>query len=270
MLSFWERLRRWKREALKDLGKRWWWVLIVAPTAGFVWALISARIVHATNKYIDSHVTLAAIRPALHAAVSLFSGHPFVVMLEAIVSVFLVIVAHAYWISSKKSDAAEQPDVALVWDWGVDEKKVSSWMGSKGKSILVDNRTDRTISRVQVDSEPLRYPIRFDEINEILPKTSRVAVGRWDVEQQSQSTTMDGYNHHIMMNSDDLDVRGFIKPKSHNRGISSSFVEIPMSVTFDSQSARWKIEFDFHYDPTDDDSCFSRKRGYKVETPPAA
>jgi hypothetical protein len=166
-------------------------------------------------------------------------------------------------------ERTQQPDVALLWDWTDEQRAARTLSNHMEKSILVDNRSDHTISRIQVDSEPLRYPIQFDEINEILPQTSREAVGRWDMStmsgtQGSQSTTMDGYNHHILMNSEDLEAKGWIKVKPHNRGMSGTFMEIPMSVTFGSQDAKWKIEFDFHYDPRDEDSYFIKKRGYRI------
>ncbi len=268
MATFWERLGGWKRETLEELRKHWWWVIIVAPVGGFVWALVFARIVDATNRYIDSHVTLAAIRTALHAIVSLLSGHPFVVMLEAIVLVFLLIVAHAYWVSSKTSDATEQPDVALVWDWTEEGKKVvESWRG--GKSIIVHNRSGHYVYNSRLDPIPLPNPMMFDAITEIAPTSEQPAVGRWNVGSESRSTATDGYNHYIVANSEEVDEKGWTKKKAHNRGISSTFMEIPMAVTFESQNTTWKIEFDWHYDPADDDSYFIRKHGYKVSGHPA-
>ena len=164
----------------------------------------------------------------------------------------------------QEREQAQQPDVALVWDWTDEEKSALSFIGNKEKSIIVDNRSDYTISSVQLDSTPVRYPIYFDAINEIRRQTSVVAVGRWEVGRQNQSTATDGYNHHIVMNSDDLDARGWTKQKGHNRGRSSNFIEIPMSLTFESQDRKWKYDFDFHYDPGDDDSYFIRKRGCRV------
>ena len=169
----------------------------------------------------------------------------------------------------QEQERAQQPDVALVWDWTDEEKGTLSFLGSKEKSILINNRSDYTISRIRVDTEALRCPIRFDEINEILPRTSRVAVGRWEVpmlngRKESQSTATDGYNHHVVVNLEDLEVKGWIKTKPHNRGMSSTFIEIPMSVTFESQNMEWRIDFDLHYDPQDDDSYFIRKRGRRV------
>ncbi len=158
MVTFWERLERWKQEALRELRKRWWWVIIVVPVATFIWALVSARIIDATNRYIDQHVTLASIRPALHAMVSLFSGHPFVLMLEAVVLVFLVIVVHAYWVSSK-TPAALPPDApAVVLEFTKDRlpwDARSSWVGERPvflRNIGASHALDVRVESLMLDS----------------------------------------------------------------------------------------------------------------------
>ncbi|HEY5176500.1 MAG TPA: hypothetical protein VII95_13135 [Terriglobales bacterium] len=154
-----------------------------------------------------------------------------------------------------------QPDVALVWDLTKDATKVKSWFG---KSIIVHNRGDQYVYNVRIDPIPLRNPLTFDVINEIAPKSEEPAVGRWNAGSETRSTATDGYNQYIMANSEGLDEKGWTKKKSHNRGISPTFMEIPMAANFESQNTTWKIEFDWHYDPPDDDSYFSRKGGYKV------
>ena len=155
------------------------------------------------------------------------------------------------------------PDVGLGWDWTEEGKKVpESWRGEK--SIIVHNRSDQHIYSSRLDPIPLRSPLTFDVINEIAPKSKHPAVGRWSAGSESRSTTIDGYNQYIMANSEGLDEKGWRKGKSHNRGIGGTFIEIPMAVSFESLNATWKIEFDWHYDPADDESYFKWKRGYKA------
>jgi hypothetical protein len=166
----------------------------------------------------------------------------------------------------KEGELAQLPDMALVWDWTNEEKGMRSFLGSKEKSILVDNRSDQHIYRVNVQPIPVpqHCPMNFDEINEIAPRFQCVAVGRWAVGSEVRSTTTDGYNQYVVANSEGLEERGWKKNKPHNRGISSTFIEIPMTATFESQNATWKIEFDWHYDPADDDSYFVRRGGGRV------
>jgi hypothetical protein len=166
----------------------------------------------------------------------------------------------------QERERAQQPDVAIVWDWTNEEKGMLLFLGSKKKSILVDNRSDQHVYRVNVQPIPVpqHCPMNFDEINEIAPRSQCVVVGRWAVGSEVRSTATDGYNQYIAANSEGLTERGWIKKKTHSRGIGNIFVEIPMTATFETHNATWKIEFDWHYSPGDDDTCFVRRGGGRV------
>jgi hypothetical protein len=150
----------------------------------------------------------------------------------------------------------ERPDVALVWDWTAEGKGRHSFLGNTEKSIFVDNRNDQTIGRVCINPIPLHCPLIFDEINEIPSKSRGLAAGRWKIASDNKSTTMDGYHQYMQTFDDGLKERGWEHKKPHNRGMSSTFAEIPMAVTFDWQNATWKIEFSWHYDAGDDEIFF--------------
>jgi len=60
-VTFTERMVSWKEEIVRELRKRWWWVLIASPILAFIGLLIEDRITGATNRYLDEHLSMYAI-----------------------------------------------------------------------------------------------------------------------------------------------------------------------------------------------------------------
>jgi len=93
---FTDRMERWRRRFMFDFRKSWWWVLLVGPVCGFLWLLVMDRVISATNRYIDQHVSLASIRPAV---LSLWGSpfiHPIMVGFAIFLAAILSLLGHAY------------------------------------------------------------------------------------------------------------------------------------------------------------------------------
>src|SRR5438045_3391486 len=52
---------------------------------------------------------------------------------------------------SLERDKAEQPDVALVWEWLESERLVNAMANRTEKPILVENRSDKHVYNVQIE-----------------------------------------------------------------------------------------------------------------------
>lgn len=161
----------------------------------------------------------------------------------------------------KEIARTQQPDVAIIWDWPADEKMAKSLIGGTEKFILVENRSDRYVYNVQIDSVKLHQELVFDLINEIAPAKQHAALGRWDGRSSEQTNYIyffgNGDNEKKMLTN------RWIYKKIHNRGISDSFIKVPMAVTYGSSGIKWRCEFDFVYAPGDE-SLFVRKLGQRI------
>lgn len=155
----------------------------------------------------------------------------------------------------------QQPDVALVWGWPTDQTAASSLTGRTEKDILVENRSGTYLYNVQVEPVDLHQQLSFDLINEIAPGKQHLALGRWNGRSSIQTEYVyffgNGDNEKQML------ANGWVYKKTHNRGLSDSFIKVPMVVTYESSAQQWKCEFDFIYDPGDE-SLFTRKSGKRI------
>lgn len=158
-------------------------------------------------------------------------------------------------------DRQQQPDVALVWDWSEDERKAKDLLGLTEKSILVHNRSGQYVYNVQIGSIRLHQTLTFDEMNAIAPGEQRIAVGRWNGRSGQQT------NYIYFFNGEDNEKiageRGWIHKKLHNRGLSDSFLRVPMALTYESNGTAWRCEFEFDYE-AGAESSFRRTSARRV------
>lgn len=161
----------------------------------------------------------------------------------------------------EEHERSVQPDVALVWDWTDDEKPHKDLMGQTEKHILIQNRSDHHIYNVQVETIKLPCELRFDLINEIGPHAQEKALGRWD----GRSSLITNYVYFFSRPENEQGAleNGWVHKKEHNRGMSDSFLKIPMAITYEARNRRWRCEFEFVYDPGDE-SMFLKK-GAKLQ-----
>src|SRR5207237_5675100 len=88
---------------------------------------------------------------------------------------------------AQDSEKAEQPDVALVWDWPEDVRRNKQLTGQTEKDILVENRSSQHIYNVQIEPVKLKQELTFDLINEIPPGKQHRTVARWDGRSSTQT-----------------------------------------------------------------------------------
>jgi hypothetical protein len=97
MVGFNERLTRWRDRVLGDAKKHWWWIPL-ALLGSFIWLLLQDRVVSTTNKYLDSHIKLAALKPWANL---LFSSrwwlHPVSLALLGVLLTVAVLIVRAYF-----------------------------------------------------------------------------------------------------------------------------------------------------------------------------
>ncbi len=156
----------------------------------------------------------------------------------------------------KENERSVQPDVALVWDWTDEEKPHQQLMGRTEKHILIQNRSNDHIYNVQIETINLPCELRFDLINDIAPQAKEKALGRWD----GRSSLMTNYIYFFSRPENEQGAleKGWVYKKEHNRGMSDSFLRIPMAITYEASNTKWRCEFDFIYDPGDE-SMFLKK-----------
>jgi hypothetical protein len=154
----------------------------------------------------------------------------------------------------------EQPDVALVWDWTQDQIKLEKAypLSESEKNILVHNRSTHYIYKVTIDSIPLDPKLRFDPINEAAPNALHVAIARWNRESTVRTKYKDYFSEVFLKGNEQ-----WIHKKEHDRGLSESYLELPIAVEYEVQGIRWRCEFDFIYDGGTE-TKFIRKRGYRI------
>ena len=163
---------------------------------------------------------------------------------------------------TQSSSSGPIPDVALVWDWPDEVKRNGGVLGmAREKDILIHNRSDQYVYNVQVESVKLHQELSFDLINEIAPREQHRALGRWN--GKSSLTTSYVYFFGNGENEKQMSEKGWVYKKTHNRGLSELFVKIPMAITYESQAAKWRCEFEFIYD-IGDESLFVRKSGQSL------
>jgi hypothetical protein len=136
--EFLERLQSWRKRFEFDFKKSWWWVLLIGPIVGFGWDLIMHRVLYSTNKYIDDHVSLAFLKPAMMSLVgSPLIGPVFVGFLVFLLAVFGLVVLAYYETRHRSSRALRAqftnarvfPDIrkATMIDVLESEKKAPGW-----------------------------------------------------------------------------------------------------------------------------------------------
>lgn len=156
----------------------------------------------------------------------------------------------------------KQPDVALVWDWGVSEteRQIKQAHGYTEKDILIHNRSSQYIYNVQIQPIRLTPELVFDPINDVAPNGQHLARGRWD----GRSTETKNYIYYFAVVEQEIVDKGWMHQKLHNRGISDKFSKVPMTVTYESTGVKWQYDFEFNYDPGGDETCFVRLSGQRL------
>lgn len=163
----------------------------------------------------------------------------------------------------QERDSAQQPDIALVWDWPEDQRQENALAGRTEKDILVHNRSNEWIYKVRVAPISLAQEMTFDEINEIAPKTQHLALARWD--GRASLTTNYVYFFGKDENEQEADKKHWVYKKTHNTGFSAYFLKIPVTVTYECKGTIWETVFDFNYN-SGEESAFVRKSGRRVPT----
>ena len=140
-----------------------------------------------------------------------------------------------------------------------DEKRLQDMVQRTEKHILVQNRSNEYIYNVQVSPISLGTGLAFDPIAEIPPDGQQLAVGRWD--GRSRNTT----NYIYFFGPTEMEAkekRLYVK-KLHDRGLSSEWFKIPMTVKYEAHGFKWESSFEFTYDPGDE-SYFEKSSGRRL------
>ena len=174
-----ERFDKWKQALGSDLRKRWWWVFIVGPVIGFVGSLLMHRLVGATNKYIDTHLSLSALKPivGMASAVKVVPAIGWAGICAG--AILLVLVVHAYFDTRPRArteaiignaDAAStmpgegDPQVIIECEW----PRVQNTLGYhtvRKRPLVARNVSDKDAFNVQVQPLTIRdKTTRFDPI----------------------------------------------------------------------------------------------------------
>jgi hypothetical protein len=106
--NFLGRIEHWWNQVRADLAKLWWWSLVGIPLA-FLYRLTEERILAATNKFIDEHVSLSSLKPTIIAFWSSPFLHPIAIAAEWLFAGIFIILAHAYW--TTRSIKTKPPDI---------------------------------------------------------------------------------------------------------------------------------------------------------------
>jgi hypothetical protein len=143
--------------------------------------------------------------------------------------------------------AGPAPDVALVWDWTEDQKKMRG-LSETGKTILVHNRSPHQwIYNVQIHPIEMGQKLEFERINEIAPGKLHEILARWG---NSSSLTRDIAEFFTApINEREAQRKGWHYTKMHNRGLSPYFLKIPVRVTYkDKNNKEWEHKTTFVFD----------------------
>lgn len=162
-------------------------------------------------------------------------------------------------------DKTQQPDIALGWDWSDEVKAHNQLMGRTEKDIIVHNRSNQYVYRVQINPIRLMGSLEFDFIPCIAPGEKHVAVGRWMSAAYSEMTSSSrtDYAYYFAANESAAKEKGYYVKKPHDRGIGDSWFKIPMDVRYTSGNTDWITEFEFTYD-IGNESFFTRRTGRRV------
>jgi hypothetical protein len=151
----------------------------------------------------------------------------------------------AFW---PELDPAEQPDVALVWDWTLDQKKLSALRNDyMSKVILVHNRSDEWVYNVRISPIALAEQMTFDVITEIKPGNEVPAFGRWGNNKNTQTTNYI-YYFSLEKNERMTAQKEWRYSKQHARGLSDFYVKIPMSLSYATTKRSWQWRCNFIFD----------------------
>jgi hypothetical protein len=167
---FADRLESWKQRFVFDFKKRWWWIVVLGPVSGFVWALIMDRVIGRTNRYIDEHVSLASIKPVFLYVWSSPLLHPVVVGIGVFLLTILVLVVHAY-IETRKPQ--KKPIIELIPSTGPSDKML---LEVKNLESEQEFRAQYRVSARRNDPNLLRtgtFDLKWDRTG-----TSRVSLAR--------------------------------------------------------------------------------------------
>src|SRR5260370_38078262 len=77
--------------------RKYWWGFPVIIVVDFIYDLLKHRILEATNRLIDQHVTFSWVRPALQTIEYSSFFHPLIVIVELFAFFILLLLVHAYW-----------------------------------------------------------------------------------------------------------------------------------------------------------------------------
>ena len=151
----------------------------------------------------------------------------------------------AFW---PELDPADQPDVALVWDWTPDQRKASSLRDSyMSKVILVHNRSNEWVYNVQISLIELAEKMTFDVITEVKPGDEVPALGRWG---NGKSTIDTNYIYYfsIEKNEEMAAKKKWTNKKQHARGLSEFYTKIPMRLSYETNKRAWEWRCHFIFD----------------------
>lgn len=150
----------------------------------------------------------------------------------------------AFW---PELDQAERPDLALVWDASPEAKTVASRNWESAKVFVMHNRSSEWIHNAEVHPIGLADEMTFDKVNEIGPNEKIHVVARWNgkssIDTQLAMFLCEGKNELAARK------RGWQITKDHNRGISPTYLKIPMRITYNAKDRAWQAKFNLHYDP---------------------
>jgi hypothetical protein len=148
--------------------------------------------------------------------------------------------------NTETGNNGEQPDIALVWDWTEDQKRMRG-LSETEKTILVHNRSPHEwIYKVQVDPIVLAQKLEFDGINEIAPGKLHETLGRWNNSNSLTRNIAEFFSAPI--NEQEAQRKGWHYTKTHNRGMSPYFLKIPVRVTYKAKNKEWEHKTTFVFD----------------------
>jgi hypothetical protein len=153
---------------------------------------------------------------------------------------FVAFIGRALYIEHSKG---EKPDIALVWDWTEDQKKMHDTGSTLNKHILVHNRSGEWVYNIRIHPIKLGREMTFDGINEIEPGKLHATLARWE---NASSLTVDYARFFAApINEQAAQKKNWHYTKLHNRGLSNYFLKIPMRISYESSKRKWEYRTNF-------------------------
>lgn len=161
---------------------------------------------------------------------------------------------------TRQESDPQQPDVALMWEFPKDVRKVNNFMGRTEKDIVVHNRSNEYVYNIQIKPIMLGSNLVFDQITELAPGEGYIAIARWDGRSTAEGKQ---YIYFFSRVEEEGRQKGWFQEKPNNTGLRTEWFKIPMSIHYEARNTKWETQFEFTYAQTEN-SFFTRVGGHRI------